>query len=486
MEEIARARRVLETVAATWPRFPQPLTEAVGQLLSHADHTHRLQQAGRDRGAALDRGFAASRDRVLQIALGSAEAPTTDPPFTSYVIDLILGDDTHPFLIWSAAHGPAGTDGALADLMARDLQRLQSLATGVDRALGLHGCAAAWAGREAEAVASPLHRDPFVLDEYSWSPRGPRAELRRRFLSESDWGALYRPLGDLVRTYGMGQEQGCVAFRLAGDRARLVPIRDFAAFDLAWLSGIEERVALLDGNTRNLLAGYRAHNALIWGPRGCGKSSLIRGLITRYWEAGLRGIEVPPESYGQLRDLLGRVRGRRECYVAVLDNLALDRRDPASRLLSTVLDGGLEEMPRNLVFYATSNYKDLVDREGERLQGPPPLQVDGVPAARRTTDMMTAPVHGYDPQGFQRLDERRALDDRFALKVFIDLPTKPQYEQLVVDYARRAGVDIVEPELLAEFHVWRMRHNHDLVGGRTARDFILSRYPDHVRSAGTG
>lgn len=484
MEEIACARRVLETVAATWPRFPRPLTEAVGQLLSHADHTHG--RAGREGGAALDEGFAASRDRVLQIVLGSAGAPTASPPFASYVIDLILDDDTHPFLTWSAAHGPTGADGAHADLMARDLQRLQSLAAVVDRALGLHGCAATWADCGAEVVASPPRRDPFVLDDYPWSPRGPRADLRRRFLRESDWGTLNRALGDMVRRYGMGKEQGCVAFRLAGDGARLVPIRDFAAFDLAWLAGIEERVALLEENTRNLLGGFRAHNALIWGPRGCGKSTLIRGLITRYWEAGLRGIDVPPEAYGQLRDLLGRVRGRREYYVAVLDNLALERHDPASRLLSTVLDGGLEEMPRNLVFYATSNYKDLVDREGERPQGPPPLQVDGVLAARRTTDMTTAPVQGYDPQGFQRLDERRALDDRFALKVFIDLPTKVQYEQLVVDYARRAGVDVVEPELLAEFHVWRMRHNHDLVGGRTARDFILWRYPGHVRRRGMG
>ena len=87
----------------------------------------------------------------------------------------------------------------------------------------------------------------------------------------------------------------------------------------------------------------------------------------------------------------------------------------------------------------------------------------------------------YDPQQLQRLDEERALDDRFALKVFLDLPHKTQYQQMVVSYARRAGINTPEDELLASFEVWRMRHNHDLVGGRTVRDFILAIIPEYTR-----
>ena len=128
----------------------------------------------------------------------------------------------------------------------------------------------------------------------------------------------------------------------------------------------------------------------------------------------------------------------------------------------------------NLVFYATSNYKDLIDRHGDRPQTPPIQQLD---AARSPGDLapvamsMLTPTD-YDPQQQQRLDERRALDDRFALKVFLDFPTKSEYEAIVVSYARRAGLDTPTDVLLAEFNVWRLRHNHDLVGGRTARDFI--------------
>ena len=77
----------------------------------------------------------------------------------------------------------------------------------------------------------------------------------------------------------------------------------------------------------------------------------------------------------------------------------------------------------------------------------------------------------YDPQQNQRIDELRALDDRFALKVFIDLPTKSMYESMLGTYAERFGL-VFNERLVNEFNKWRMRHNHDLIGGRTVRDFI--------------
>jgi predicted AAA+ superfamily ATPase len=88
----------------------------------------------------------------------------------------------------------------------------------------------------------------------------------------------------------------------------------------------------------------------------------------------------------------------------------------------------------------------------------------------------------YDPQQAERQDEQRALDDRFALKVFIEMPRKTEYEHMVLSYARRAGIDMDQEELMASFKVWCMRHNHDLVGGRTARDFIVDYLPPFVQS----
>ena len=266
-----------------------------------------------------------------------------------------------------------------------------------------------------------------------------------------------------------------------GGQTSLEPIRTSRNFPSAGLEGNEARIQVLEENTRYFLDGYRAHNALIWGPRGGGKSTLIRALVGKFFDRGLRAVEISPSCYYLLPDLFALVRGRRQRFVGVLDNVSLDRGDSSLHLLSRMLDGGLEACPDNLIFYATSNYKDLVDREGERPQGLGQMQIDDERPNRVNQGIQ---AEFYDPQQLQRLDQERALDDRFALKVFLDLPSKQQYRAMVLSYARRAGIDLAAEDLLAAFEVWRMRHNHDLVGGRTARDFINAYLPQYWRDKG--
>lgn len=105
------------------------------------------------------------------------------------------------------------------------------------------------------------------------------------------------------------------------------------------------------------------------------------------------------------------------------------------------------------------------------------------PMTRPNQALHTPPTLGRERLRFQRLDERRALDDRFALRVFIGLPMKPHYEELVVDRARRAGGGTGDDELLAEFRVGRTRHNHDLLG---ACGLVPARYPDCARRGSAG
>ena len=297
--------------------------------------------------------------------------------------------------------------------------------------------------------------------------------LKERFYSGQDWPDLVGQMGRLIYEYGRGDLRRYAGFRIGEDGAKCIlePIRDFASFPLEWLEGNEARIEILEENTRNFLSGQRSHNVLVWGPRGGGKSTLIRAIIGKFYDSGLRALEITPSCYQDLSQIFALVRGRKQRFIGVLDNVSLDRGDGSLHLLSRVLDGGLEEWPKNLVFYATSNYKDLVDREGERPLGLGQMQMDD-----QHSNLINQSIRPefYDPQQLQRLDEERALDDRFALKVFLDLPQKNQYQHMIVSYAHRAGIDIPEEDLLASFEVWRMRHNHDLVGGRTVRDFILA------------
>lgn len=406
-------------------------------------------------------------DALLAAALNGDWGGGT-PDLQGLLLNRLL-DGQHPFLCACEAQSPADVPAALHQVMGRDLQSAAALAR---PPWGI------WLRLIGEVVV-PLA--PVPEDGVEPAAVG---RLKARLAGREDWVELAGELGCLIHQYGRGVLRRFPAFRLVAREAKptLEPIRHFAEFPLGWLEGNEAKVQVLEENTRHFLAGYRAHNALIWGPRGSGKSTLIRALVGQFFDRGLRAIEIAPSCYHLLPDLFALVRGRRQRFVGVLDNVSLSRGDDSLHWLSRMLDGGLEARPDNLVFYATSNYKDLVDREGERPQGLGQMPLDDERPNRINQGIQ---AEFYDPQQLQRLDQERALDDRFALKIFLDLPSRQQYRALVLSYAHRAGIDLPEEDVLAAFEVWRMRHNHDLVGGRTARDFIDAYLPQYLLGAGT-
>lgn len=121
------------------------------------------------------------------------------------------------------------------------------------------------------------------------------------------------------------------------------------------LFGIDPILEKLQRNTEQFVHSYPANNVLLWGERGCGKSSAIKGLLKLYFQAGLRLIEVQKEDLFQLPQITSQLRDQPYRFILFCKDLSLDEGEPDCRELNSLLNGGIEEPAGNILLYATSN-----------------------------------------------------------------------------------------------------------------------------------
>ncbi|MEH6388984.1 ATP-binding protein [Pseudomonas profundi] len=182
-----------------------------------------------------------------------------------------------------------------------------------------------------------------------------------------------------------------------GDRGWLRPLTVGKHTGLADLVGVESQKELLRANTEQFVGGLPANNALLWGARGTGKSSLIRALLNEYAGRSLRLIEIDKNDLVHLPALIEQVRSLPWQFLLFCDDLAFEADDSAYKTLKTVLDGTLETTPDNLLLYATSNRRHLLPEQRSDNQG-------------------AAMVDGELHPG-EAIEEKIALSDRFGLWV---------------------------------------------------------------------
>ncbi|MEZ5627838.1 MAG: ATP-binding protein [Rhodocyclaceae bacterium] len=168
-----------------------------------------------------------------------------------------------------------------------------------------------------------------------------------------------------------------IAFRWLrrGAQARLEAIPHPHLIRVEDLQDVGDQVERLDANTRQFVKGRRANNALLTGARGTGKSSLVKAMLARYADKGLRLIEVDKQDLMDLPEIVELVRGRRERFVLFCDDLSFEDAEPAYKALKSVLDGSLAAVPDNVIIYATSNRRHLMpeyhaeNREARNIDG---------------------------------------------------------------------------------------------------------------------
>jgi predicted AAA+ superfamily ATPase len=216
---------------------------------------------------------------------------------------------------------------------------------------------------------------------------------------------------------------------------RLAPVPRVSRVDLGLLKGIEQVRDILIENTERFADGLPANNALLWGARGMGKSSLVKAAhasinVNRKPAGRLKLIEIHREDIESLPALMDLLRSSDFRFIVFCDDLSFDGNDASYKSLKAVLEGGIEGRPDNVILYATSNRRHLLARE------------------MIENERSTAINPG------EAVEEKVSLSDRFGLWLGFHRCSQDEYLAMVKGYCDHFGIKLAEDELEREALEW--------------------------------
>lgn len=214
---------------------------------------------------------------------------------------------------------------------------------------------------------------------------------------------------------------------------RLDPVQHVARVDIGLLIGVNRSRDILLENTRYFARGLPANNALLWGARGMGKSSLVKAVHAKILAEGLplKMVELSREDLPSVSRLLAYLRKAADRFILFCDDLSFSHDDQHYKSLKAVLDGGIEGRPENVILYATSNRRHLMPRdmiENERSTAISPSEA---------------------------VEEKVSLSDRFGLWLGFHPCSQDEYLAMIRGYCTAHGVQINDADLRAEAIEWQ-------------------------------
>ncbi len=240
------------------------------------------------------------------------------------------------------------------------------------------------------------------------------------------------------------------AFIWQADQHWIQPVETVNRVESFLLKGIDRVRDILMENTERFARGYPANNALLWGARGMGKSSLVKAahakLLNDVPESKLKLIEIHREDIDSLPTLMNSVKNAQCRVILFCDDLSFDTDDTSYKSLKAALDGGIEGRPDNVIFYATSNRRHLLPRdmmENERSTAINPSEA---------------------------VEEKVSLSDRFGLWLGFHKCTQDEYLEMVNGYVKHFGIQMPDDELRALALEWSTTRGSR--SGRVAWQFI--------------
>ena len=273
-------------------------------------------------------------------------------------------------------------------------------------------------------------------------------------MDTSDLAPLLRRLAEALDRLapelppGAGLDDGDAFIWNAG-ASGLRAVASVNRLDLSLLQGIGQQATTLLANTERFAVGLPANNALLWGARGTGKSSLVKaihGHINAERPGALALVEIHREDIASLPELLLRLKSSPRRCLLFCDDLSFDGRDASYKSLKAVLEGGIEGRPENVVFYATSNRRHLMPRE----------MIDN--------ERATAVNRG------EAIEEKISLSDRFGLWLGFHSFDQATYLAIVHAYVRHYRLPVADDVVAGEAIAWAQARGAR--SGRVAWQFI--------------
>ncbi|QCD52304.1 ATP-binding protein [Campylobacter sp. RM16192] len=237
-------------------------------------------------------------------------------------------------------------------------------------------------------------------------------------------------------------------FRRKNGSLRAVEDVDFVNIDE--LIGIDIQKEQLVNNTRNFIENNSANHAILWGARGCGKSSLVKAVFTKFHNESLRLIELRSDELEFIVDIIDEVRRTNYKFIIYCDDLSFEAGDTNYKFLKPILEGSIEKAPKNVLIYATSNRRHLISELKSDNEG---------------TSVTSDEIHYAES-----VDEKISLSDRFGLWISFYQGSFTEYLKIVDFYFKDyTGDRQMLHELAKNYSALRASRS-----GRTAKQFYLS------------
>lgn len=283
----------------------------------------------------------------------------------------------------------------------------------------------------------------------NYTPVNKAESLKLSKILEADNpNSLLKALSDFYTNNGCGDISVYKTFKYSSEKGIVgIPNPDEVTFDD--IVGYENQVNELMKNTEAFINGYQANNVLLVGSRGTGKSTSVKALANKYFNDGLRLLEITKDQILQLPDILEILKRRGKRFIIYIDDLSFDESEIQYKHMKSLLDGGSQSKPENVLFYATSNRRNLIQEKWSDRQ--------------RGSD--EAEIHTSDT-----LNEKLSLADRFGITITYPKPSPNEYLNMVKVMAQKLNLDIDNEILKKEAMKWEI--NQKGLSGRTAKQFI--------------